>query len=521
MRDRPIADAVTRQVLGVDDFLSGLRPASLAAKAVSLSAYGPADRATWQQEMARLHEAQTWVEAQPEKLESVRKHLGELPDLERPLRRLRAEESLGDAELFELKRFLHFGQATLVDASPILSSWDVPNSWIDRFSELLHTIHPEKQPSARFHLSDALDETLAQARREERRRKKTLHKAVAELEAAVIDAHGGGFDIDGFYRPPGDELPEDPRLSLHKGRLRVHSSELASDREGLEKAAEAVRSVESRVRKRLSDELRNHLDLLDDVKATLLSLDLRLARVVLLRDIDGCWATLKEDPGLRIETGRATHIKDAQPIDFESGPEPTIIVGPNMGGKSSLLALVGLSTFCAQHTIPVPARSFEFSFVESIVYVGAEEPAAHAQEEGLSSFGREVRRLVSWWSEGGSPKLWLLDEIGRGTHPEEGAELAKEIIEALHDQGDEVLAATHFPAVASLEGARKLRIAGLVRRRELVRELGELAEDPRALTEALWRAMDYRPIPTDEADVPRDAREIARALGLALPPPKP
>lgn len=527
MAHHPLADALTRKVLGVDALLDGLRPSSAAAKARPLPVYREEDLLPWQQEMASLKEAQAFYEAHPERCLKISKHLRELPELERPSRRLAAGEPLGDAELFELKRFFYFSREILREGAQLLDLWATPQAWPGRLEELMKAMHPEEEPSPRFFLSEALDEGLRQARTRERLLKKELNQARRLIEEALINAHGGAFDLEGYYRPsPG--VPVAVETLLEAGlvqdgaRLRTSSPAIEVLRSDLALASEEVRGAESALRERLSNALQPELDFVKVLMASLVTLDLRLAKVLLLKALDACWPEVNQAPGYHLQGGRAPTIPDPQPIDFDSGLEPTIVVGPNMGGKSSLLALVGLASWCAQHALPAPAKAFAFTFVDAIIYVGADEPAAQSREEGLSSFGREVRRLVSWWGptpeQDPSPaRLWLLDELARGTHPDEGAELAREIIDTLFERQDLVIAATHFPALAAHKGVRKLRIAGLVHREELINELSALPDDPEALTRALRRAMDYRPIPTDAADVPRDARDIARALGLSLP----
>jgi hypothetical protein len=186
-----------------------------------------------------------------------------------------------------------------------------------------------------------------------------------------------------------------------------------------------------------------------------------------------------------------------------------------MGGKSVLLRVVGLCQWAAQCGLPVPARRCDFAPVAQITYVGSEEPGVRAAEEGLSSFGREIRRLVRHRDRDAHPVLWLLDEVGRGTHPLEGAAIAVDIIEALAERGDRLLVATHFPEVAAMHDVRRYRIAGLC---------GEdlpVASEPAQMSygaweEALRAAMDYRPVeldPAERAEIPRDARLVARLLG--------
>ena len=78
----------------------------------------------------------------------------------------------------------------------------------------------------------------------------------------------------------------------------------------------------------------------------------------------------------------------------------------------------------------------------------------------MLAFGREVRRVVEL-RRAQAPMLWLLDEFARGTHPEEGAVLAEELLEARQRAGDLVVAATHFPQLARSDAFEHLQITGI------------------------------------------------------------
>jgi dsDNA-specific endonuclease/ATPase MutS2 len=113
-----------------------------------------------------------------------------------------------------------------------------------------------------------------------------------------------------------------------------------------------------------------------------------------------------------------------------------------------------------------------------------------------------------------SPVLWLLDELGRGTHPQEGAKLASEIIEALSARGDRILASTHFPELARMQGVALWRIEGLRDREALDALIGKIATSEE-LEQALRDAMSYQPERITQAEdaIPRDATLIAKLLG--------
>lgn len=521
-------DASTQAVLGVRAFLDGLKPDSEAGVelAGAPAFYGPADADAWRAEIERLVEAERWCQAEPSGEEHARQALAELPRLERPARKLRVDEVLGEAELFTVKRFLYYAGEAVGAALDLLDGWGLAESCPEQLEALMAAIHPQKRPTPRFHLASELSEELEELRIALRQKKKRERKLRRDIEQAIVADHGGTFDIHGTYRAPDGAhdgaLEQDDRLHKARSGYTLADDEIAALGAEIDELEMQVEQVEYDMRARLSEQLAEQLDWLEKIAAMLAIFDLRLAKVRLRRAIDGAWPDRREEPGIRIVRGREPGVaralaesgEDVQPVDVELGAEPVVVTGPNMGGKSVLLRLIGICQWCAQHALPVPAARCEFAPVAGIIYVGSEEPQARDASQGLSSFGREVQRLVDRWDDGAEgARLWLLDELGRGTHPDEGARIAAEVIAKLAERGERVVAATHFPAVADLDGARKLRIAGLTD----PERLEELLQRPDADVQAALRAaMDYRPISVDTHDVPRDARVVARALGLDL-----
>ncbi len=534
MNEDAFVDEATREVLGVAAYLSWLEPDSPGGqrRARALSPYGTDEWDAWKRDLERTRATAAWAAVHADELGTLRDALSNLPETDRPVRRLRVGETLDDSDLFAVKRLLYYGVACLESARGLVGRDPETADWISRANALMAIIHPEKQRSSRFHLASGLDDALAVQRKELRAIKRREGQKRDDLEAALLEQFEGRFDIRGHFRPAPDTdedaLRADPRLVYAAGAWQLEDTTLDAIRAERDEAEDDVARIEQLVRTSLTTTLIEEFDWLQRLASALSEIDVQLAKSRLRDRVDGSWPRWSQDAETRIVGGTDFGVlrmleetdEAAQPVDVELGPEPTVVSGPNMGGKSALLRLIGLSQWAAQHGLPVPAEACSFAPVDTIVYVGSEEPLAEQATEGLSSFGREVRRLVSWWDRGGSPRLWLLDEVGRGTHPDEGARIARDIIDQLADRGDRCVAATHFPMVAGMEGARKLRIAGLTDP-TLLDELLQQAEmghedDPESLQRALRAAMDYRPLPVDEHDVPRDARVVARALGLTL-----
>lgn len=532
-------DLTSAQVIGCAELLALSSPSNTLNKPRwrSPSLFAPEQQAALSLELDALIALERWLTAQPPKLQQeLQQALSQLPDLEPLLRRLAIDEPIKDEDLFVLKRALYYGHAALTLAPQPLAArlGDEPaQQWIERCAALCQAIHPEATTlSPRFMLLDTLNAELGAARQAYKQAKRAYQARARELEREVLTRYPGArFSIDGALQLPQaadaatlSQARQDQALCHSAQGWRLADEPLRELELAQERASQALLSCEAQTREALK---RAHIKpaqpWIEALQEALLDLDLRLAKLELKRKLDGCWPTVA--PPLaphQLQAGRSPFITQAQPIDATLNPrQGVIITGPNMGGKSEAMKLVGLCQWCLQSALPCPATRFEAPLYEAIVYVGADETREQAQlHQGLSAFGREVRRIVEWSQPQIKPTLWLLDEPCRGTHPEEGQALALQIIAQRLDAGDAVLATTHFPALAASPTAQHFRIAGLRDDQRLELALSQLEQhDLEALTSALKAAMDYRLIPTphDAQAVPRDAARIAAALGLRLP----
>lgn len=150
----------------------------------------------------------------------------------------------------------------------------------------------------------------------------------------------------------------------------------------------------------------------------------------------------------RTELLRARHPllnKDtAVPITFKIGgtTDTVVVTGPNTGGKTVSLKTLGLLTAMAQCGLFIPAGDGSRVVIFESIYadIGDEQSI----EQSLSTFSSHMTNIVEVLQQANNHTLALLDELGAGTDPVEGAALATAIIEELRSRGTTVAATTHY-----------------------------------------------------------------------------
>ena len=178
----------------------------------------------------------------------------------------------------------------------------------------------------------------------------------------------------------------------------------------------------------------------------MLKIDLLLAKARLAIE-QGAFMPAVSDT-IRFKLNKARHPlidkKKVVPVDISLGDEydTLVITGPNTGGKTVSLKTAGLLNAMAQYGFLIPAHesSVVCTFREYLVDIGDEQSI----EQSLSTFSGHMKRISGILDLAGHGTLTLLDELGAGTDPAEGAALAVSILEQLRRQGSLLMATTHY-----------------------------------------------------------------------------
>ena len=179
-------------------------------------------------------------------------------------------------------------------------------------------------------------------------------------------------------------------------------------------------------------------------------LDFIYARARASQDMEAAAPTLNDRGYLRLVRARHPLLEgEVVPLDVEIGEDfhTLVVTGPNTGGKTVTLKTIGLLTLMCQSGLHIPADAESEMGLFRAVYcdIGDEQSIT----QNLSTFSSHMSNVIPILRCADSDTLVLLDELGAGTDPAEGAPLAVGILHHLHDLEVRTVASTHYGQLKS------------------------------------------------------------------------
>lgn len=195
----------------------------------------------------------------------------------------------------------------------------------------------------------------------------------------------------------------------------------------------------------LSDTLRPHAAEIANNAWIIGHLDLIKAKYRFMRDFKAVVPEVSSNRSIQLLQLRHPLIENAVANDLHFTEDLTeiVITGPNTGGKTIMLKTLGLAQIMAQSGLPILADPGSRVGIFSQVFadIGDEQSI----EQSLSTFSSHMTNIVSILHQVDTASLILLDELGAGTDPQEGAGLAIAVLEDLRLRGIKTMATTHYP----------------------------------------------------------------------------
>ena len=227
----------------------------------------------------------------------------------------------------------------------------------------------------------------------------------------------------------------------------IEPLEIMEANNALREAELAERLEVERILDELSRRIEKSSEDLDATTTALASLDLIIAKALYAEALQATRPELNDEGILDLVDARHPLLIEQGSVvgvDVRLGGEFRVLVvtGPNTGGKTVTLKTIGLLTAMAACGLAIPADRGRVPVVRHIFAdIGDEQSIA----QSLSTFSSHLRNVVATLADADRGDLALLDEVGAGTDPDEGAALAMAVLETLLERGVLVAATTHYP----------------------------------------------------------------------------
>lgn len=454
--------------------------------------------------------------------------LGHIKDLRNSLKRAMEGFILTEVELFEIKNLLFL----IRDIDNLFNTHNIirfKETDIKPIKSLEKLLDPEGTGISSFYIYDEYSERLKDIRAKKRQTDKEIKLGYKELKWNITN------ELNLNLRPDNTLVISKDNSELIKRLENVINLTYVSEtylniKFGikptekitlLERQLILLKDQEEReeinLREMLSKEIKKRRREIYLNMANIGKLDLILAKAKYAIDINGVKPNIINHHKIIIEDGIYPKIRDLlkqknlefTPISVDLKVGVACITGANMGGKTISLKLIGLLSAMAQYGLFVPAKSMTLGLNN---YIKTSIGDMQSTDSGLSTFGGEIKVVEEAIKRANENGLILIDELARGTNPEEGYAISKAIVMYLINKNSITLLTTHYDNVADMENIQHLQVVGLS---EVDFETLKEKINPEQGMEIINKYMDYRLKQVSKnKTIPKDAIRIARLMGL-------
>lgn len=520
----------TRKSIGLDYIFNKLTmktPFGIEKKN-SLQPFLRGDEEKLQGELENIEQMLDLKERYLDELNELDFILHNFKEIRTSLKRVENDIVLDEVELFEIKNFVY----NIKDTYNVLNRVQgVPESLIpNRDLELEELLDPEGMDSRTFYIYDTYSQSLRAIRIEKRELQRAYDSERKRLVKHVEEEIGFNLKLNGEVTIPKaqidtikkavecEHLTEEASTVLYRTYRLKKSEKLELLSNKIEEIKTREEEEEYSIRKNLTSQIKNNIDIIKGQINAIASLDLILSKVDFAIKSNSTKPEIVNVPIMQIANGRHLKLeeilehkgKSFTPVNCSLRQGVTVITGANMGGKTVRLKLIGMLQAMVQYGLYVPADSFKTSLLDYIYFSIGDMQSI---DSGLSTFGGEIAGVIDIMNRSNQRGLILVDELARGTNPEEGYAISRAIVRYLKDKSSITLFTTHFSGISGERGVVHLRVKGLKRvdfdilKDEINSNVGAMS--------LVQEYMDYTLEEVeDEDDVPRDAINIARLMGL-------
>lgn len=456
----------------------------------------------------------------------IEQKFSEVKDLRNSFRRAAEGQILSDVELFEIKKFVFL----IRELYNLFEEIEIPkfiNTTLEPISEIERLLDPDGKGVMTFYVYDSYSDDLKKIRDRKISIENKLKKSMMSNKKRIETEYEVRVSPNGILRFP----KEDKRLEeIKKSEMLIYSGEsyktvdfkinMTFEEEQLEVLFEDLKKQEEieeeKIRQMISRKIGHFNKVLFRNCMCIGQIDLYIAKFTYKELIDGVKPEIVKEHVIEFEDGYYPSLRkslrneglDFTPVSVSLAPGTTIITGANMGGKSVSLKLIGLIQVLTQMSLYLPCKEARVGVSQ---FVRTSVGDFQSTETGLSTFGAEIYRISEAIEEADGCGLLLIDELARGTNPEEGRAITRAVAEYMSTKSTITVMTTHYDEIAKVSNCH-YQVSGLSVKN--LKELEKISTIDEKL-EFINKNMDYRLLHVDkEKSIPKNALNIAEIMGL-------